>query len=308
MDIKTPDIKTLFDRMKPTLRSMEQHREEVVSKFRPLLMVFAVYAMICFMMPYLDLGVPRNLRGNMFYFLLTIGLLAFSVVVAIYYRAYKELQLTLNQKFHLGLTRHLGDDIEFLKDVPDYDAQLSGDMWGIAYNHFEARNLMRGIYQGAEFSFVQASVEQRFMDSLRSDSTIFEGFILSFELSNRDHPDALIVGRSHPSFSDMETKGTLLTGEGRTGLASRYLLLSNVQWAPGPAFVESLLDLDESLRLQRTIRQDLIVMIRRGVLTVSVPVYDRLWELVNWKPFESEPFLTSQLLPLDGALKLSRSI
>ncbi len=271
-------------------------------------MVFAVYAMVCFMMPYLDFGVPRNLRGNMFYFLLTIGLFAFSVVVAIYYKAYKDLQYQMHQQFYLGLSRHLDEDIGFLKEVPDYDAHLSDNMWGLAYNHFEARNLIQGRYSGAVFSAVQATVEQRFMDSLRSDKVIFDGIIISFELTHSDQPDALIIGRSHPSHAQLASEGKPIMSEDRVELAPRYLLLCEENWVPTSTFVDSLLELDEALRLHRVIRKELTIVIRNGILTVAVPVYDRLWELVNWKPFESEQFLSRQLLPLNGALKLSGSL
>lgn len=287
---------------------MELSREEVVSKFRPVLMVFAVYTMICFMIPYLDFGVPRNLRGNMFYFFITIGLLAFSVVVAIYYKAFKDLQLLIHQQFYLGLSRHLGNDIGFLKEVPDYDAHLAGDMWGLAYNHFEARNLIQGKYQDVVFSGVQATVEQRFVDTLRSDKVIFDGMVVSFELSGANHPEALIIGKSHPSFEQLESKGKALIHEDRLELTSKYHLLAKEDFKIDPSFVRVLLELDENLRLHRVIRKDLIIVIRNGIMTVAVPVYDRLWELVNWKAFETEQFLTRQLLPLKGALKMSRSL
>lgn len=287
---------------------MEIHREEVVSKFRPLLMVFAVYAMVCFMLPYLDFGMPRNLRGNMFYFLLTIGLLAFSVVVAVYYKAFKDLQLQMHQQFYLGLTRHLGEDIGFLKEVPDYDSHLAGDMWGLAYNHFEARNLMQGKYEKSVFSAVQATVEQRFMDTLRSDKVLFDGIIVSFELSKADYPDSLIIGKSHPSYEQLETQGKALIDDDHLELAPRYHFLAGEDWMPDSTFIRTLMELDEALRLHRLLRKELIVVIRNGVLTIAIPVYDRLWELVNWKPYESEQFLSRQLLPLTGALKLSKSL
>ncbi|MDW3192042.1 MAG: hypothetical protein R8G66_06750 [Cytophagales bacterium] len=291
--------------MKPTLRSMEQYREQIVSKFRPLLMVFAVYAMVCFLMPYLDFGLPRNMRGNMFYFLLTIGLLSFSVVTAIYFRAYKELQLINFQKFHLGLSRHLADDLGYLKEVPDYDAQISRDMWGVAYNHFEARNLLQGTYEGVTFSSVQAKVEQRFIESLRSDQVLFDGMIVSVALPVATITEGLIIGRSHPAYASLEKKCKALRGEG--GLTDRYFLLTKSDWDPNPEFVNALLELDEQLRLQRLIRNDLIIVIRNGILTLAVPIYDRLWELVNWKPLETEEFLSRELLPLHGALQLGRS-
>lgn len=268
-------------------------------------MVFAVYAMVCFLMPYLDFGLPRNMRGNMFYFLLTIGLLSFSVVTAIYFRAHKELQLVNFQKFHLGLSRHLASELGYLKEVPDYDAQMSRDMWGVTYNHFEARNLLQGMYEGLTFSSVQATVEQRFIESLRSDQVLFEGMIVSVALPEANDKEGLIIGRSHPGYDALQEKAKALRDE--NGLTDRYFLLSNSDWEPAPNFVRALMVIDEQLRLQRVIRKDLIIVLRNGVLTMAVPVYDRLWELVNWKPLETEEFLSRQLLPFSGALELARS-
>lgn len=302
-----PDNGPLFDRMKPTLRSMEKHREEVVSKFRPLLMVFAIYAMVCLMIPYLDLGIPRNLRGNMFYFLLTIGLLSFSVVIAIYHRAHKELQLTIYQKFYEGLARQMGEEVAFMKQVPDYDAHLANDMWGLAYNHFEARNLMQGAFEGLDFSFVQATVEQRFMESMRSDKVLFDGMIISFKLPVADLPDGLIIGKGHPAYDEMAEKGKTITSNDKAAIISRYVFLSKGDWSLSPDFVRTFLNLDEHLRLARVIRKDLIVVIRNGVLTLAVPVYDRFWELVNWNSFETEEFISLQQLPIKEGLDLARS-
>ena len=268
-------------------------------------MVFAVYAMVCFMMPYLDFGIPGNLRANMFYFLLTIGLLSFSVVVAIYYRAHQELKKTLDQIFYLGLSRHLGEGLSYLKNVPDYDKQLWAKMWGLDYNQFEARNLLQGTFKDTVFSWVHATVEQRSVDSLRSDKVIFEGMILKFELRHADHPKTLIIGRSHPSFARLVTKARPLVDERPSGLTPRFFMLTDEDWVPGAKFVHALTKLDESLRLHRVIRKDLIIVIQDGFLTVAVPVYDRLWEMIHWRPFETEVFLSRQLLPLTAIKTLA---
>ncbi len=273
-------------------------------------MVFATYAMVCFLMPYMDFGIPRNLRGNMFYFLLTIGLLSFSVVIAIYHRAYKELQIIVFQKFYQGLAQQLGEELQFQKKAPGFDAHLESDLWGMAYSHFDASNLIHGTLDGSAFSFAQVAVQQRVMDSLRTDKLLFQGVVLTFELTNGAHLDGVIIGKSHPSYFKFSEKGKALISGEPGALVPRYLFFSNDNQMPGPFFIKNLMELDDDLRSHRVIRQgqDLILVIRNGLLTVAIPVYDRLWELVNWKTFESPEFLSRQILPFTGTLKLANSV
>lgn len=308
LEKETLDINWLYERMKPTLRSMEQHREAVISKFRPLLMVFAGYTMICFLIPYMDFGIPRGLRGNMFYFLLTIGLLSFSVITAIYYRAFKEIQVTIYRQFYQGLSMVLGKDFEYKKEITDDSMHMSNNFLGLTYNHLELKNLIKGEMDGMVFSFVQARAEQRLLDPLRTDKRLFEGLVFSLELTLINPPTGLIVGKKHPFYEKYLHVRKPLVLSHRREIAAKYFYLAGDQTTPGNEFVTSLINFDEQLTLERITRQDLILTISDNRLTVSIPLYDRLWELVNWKPIDSLSFLNRQMLPFTGAWQLANDL
>lgn len=307
MDFKS-DIEPLFNKMRPVLRSMDKQREQVVGKFRPLMMVFVVYLMICLLLPYIDLGVPRSLRGNLFYFLLTIGSMFFLVVITIYYRTFREMQRTADQRFYSALSRYLGEDLMYMQEAPGFDDHTSSRLWMPSYSHLEASNLIQGNFRQRAFTFTQVEADWHFLDPLKPDKKVFSGLVLTYQLPEKFGRWDMIAEKGHAAFQKLEGILGPVIHPDQTDLTERYQLISRLEESMNESFLRTFFEFETTLKTSRLIRKHLTLVLTDQMLILAIPVHDRFWEMINWRPYEHPDFLLHQLLPILGAARVADSI
>lgn len=306
MELK-PDIKPLFSKMQPVLKAMDLQREQVVGKFRPLMIIFIVYLMICLLLPYIDLGVPRSLKGNLFYFLMTIGAMFFLVVVSIYFRTFREMQDRVDQLFYSALSRHLADDLMYLQEAPGFDEHASTRLWMPPHNHFEARNLIEG-FLGNSFTFAQVEAEYRYLDPLKSDKKVFSGLVLTFAIPEKAGRFELIAEKDHPVFEKLSGKISPIARPEGQDLTERYCHLSHQDEEVNEQVLTRFYELDDLLKGIRLTRRNMMLVMTDRLMILGIPLHDRFWERINWTPYARLSYLDHQIVPIIGAARLSEVI
>jgi len=284
-----------FEQLHPLLLSIDTVRNQVFRKFQPIMAVFAVYLFITFMFPYVDLGVPRQFRGNVFYFLLLAGGVGFFVVFVIYFRQMQEVLADCNLRWSKALGSN-GPEWGYSEREVNLDALLRLSALFSSFDEYDGQSMVT-FSEDDTLGITQLDVKltDRTEEPLPKENDVFEGkiCILTFQQVLLATPLKLEFERKW----SVEGLKAVLNDEERQkakNVSSGVVLMLE-------AMAQEIVD-------SRRLAEPPAFWFYQNMLFVRIEHSFRFTDVLNWEPWDNEAFVASRLQIWNSLYELSELI
>ncbi len=284
----------VYAKMDSFLRAADTRRESVISRYRPMMALFAFYLFICFLFPYVDFGVPRYLRGNLFWFLAIVGCLALAIVLIIYYQHFTSVQRELRAAFLQRLSAVMDKEWYYAKEDQSLEGYLRESSFHSGYDTWVAENYIAGNLQEMVVQQVDLRLLKGEMYPLPKQKLYYEGNLLVCEF---DHyfafsGNAKFVIRNPSrfrqdvlkSFSDTETRDWFES------------LDSFAPW------------LNQHVFERRFVKEPVHLIFQSGRVIMIWRRNQNFADHFNWQSWRDKDFFASQVWPFHFVIYLNQEL
>ncbi len=298
------DIAEIYRRMRPVLQSMDEEKDNLLGRFRPVMAIFFFYGAICFMVPYTNIVAP-NQRYGLFYFLLISGGLAFAIVLLLYYRQTQELNTKLRQQFVMGLSGALGGDVHYHASANDLQFPQDINTLLGPFHAYQVRNLLIGKFPLGHLSAFDFKAFHRPEDFLRAMETPFDGRFYLYEFPLESHT-VWLVPRTLLRTATQEGKesdpGLLRELTRRYAVfppeGEQYDLLRDPE-------VDALINaMSEQVKKDGLSKHDLAFRFSENQMIIAMQENRSFLESFNWQNHDREEYVEVQLRAMNMAVDL----
>ncbi len=274
-----------YKRLHPVLLSIDTLRENLFRKFRPMMGVFAFYFFVCLLFPYVDLGVPRYLRGGVFYFLLVAGALGLFVVLTIYYRQMQELSTLTRARLAQGLAARL-QGISYLEQDQDLEQRLKASSLFGTFDSYEGSDLLKVDLGAYTLQEVQVRLTRTVEANLPRSVPVFSGRVYVIEYQDIAQLSAKgVIHFEKPKF--------------RSGVPSSRPSLADETEAKLSGYTDALLtflgEISTEAFQRRQVTMGLSFFFGDDHILIRFEENRKFTEMFNWEPWNTPKFLDSRL-------------